>query len=54
MKYSFFLLLILFTEPLFAQYPLILSQRDQAAVVDDLLNDRLKGSSSRSYEKRRV
>ena len=41
MKYS--LLLVFFSIQLsFAQYPTILSQRDQARVIDEVLDDRLK------------
>jgi len=42
MKYYLLLLIILTISESKAQHPLILSQRDQAAVIDDLLDDRLK------------
>jgi hypothetical protein len=42
MKYFNVLLFILLFFPLKAQYPLILSQRDQAKVIDEILDDRLK------------
>ncbi len=42
MRKTLLLLLIFFNSPSFAQYPLILSQRDQAKVIDDLLEDRLR------------
>jgi Xaa-Pro aminopeptidase len=42
MKYFLSLTLILVFKISLAQYPVILSQRDQAAVIDDLLEDRLK------------
>ena len=41
MKYSLLLLIVSF-QLSFAQYPTILSQRDQARVIDELLDDRLK------------
>jgi Xaa-Pro aminopeptidase len=41
MKYSLILILISFQFAL-AQYPAILSQRDQARVIDEVLDDRLK------------
>ncbi len=40
-RFSIFLLLLVFYRAE-AQYPLILSQRDQAKVIDELLDDRLK------------
>jgi len=42
MKYFNTLLFLLLFTNLDAQYPLILSQRDQANVIDELLDDRLK------------
>jgi Xaa-Pro aminopeptidase len=42
MKYLFSALLATAVSISYAQYPAILTQRDQAAVVDDLLDDRLK------------
>lgn len=42
MKYVLSLALILAFKFSFAQYPVILSQRDQAKVIDELLEDRLK------------
>jgi Xaa-Pro aminopeptidase len=42
MKYITVLLLMLTTFSIQAQYPAILSQRDQAQVIDDLLEDRLR------------
>lgn len=41
-KISFCLLLVLSTKLAFAQYPAMLTQREQAAVVDELLEDRLR------------
>ena len=41
MKYLIHLLLLVSTQA-FAQYPLILSQREQAKVIDDLLDDRIR------------
>src|SRR6185369_3054517 len=42
MKFFGAILLLFFFTNLHAQSPLILSQRDQAKVMDDLLDDRLK------------
>lgn len=42
MRKILLLLLIAFNSPSFAQYPLILSQREQAKVIDDLLEERLR------------
>jgi hypothetical protein len=42
MKYLFFFLLFFTIQYSSAQYPIILSQREQAKVIDDLLEDRLR------------
>ena len=42
MKYYIFLSLVFLFQPSFAQYPVILTQREQAKVIDDLLEDRLR------------
>jgi hypothetical protein len=42
MKYLLLLLGALFVFPAFAQNPLILSQREQAKVIDEILDDRLR------------
>lgn len=42
MKYLFSLFLLFAVQYSSAQYPVILSQRDQAKVIDDLLEDRLR------------
>ena len=42
MRYLSMILLLTIFNSLMAQHPLILSQRDQASVMDDLLDDRLK------------
>ena len=42
MKYLLAILLSLILNSTFAQYPVILTQRDQAKVIDDLLEDRLR------------
>ena len=42
MKYFISLLLTLTLQISFAQYPVVLTQRDQAKVIDDLLEDRLR------------
>ena len=42
MKYFFSLLLLLILQFSNAQYPAVLTQRDQARVIDDLLEDRLR------------
>ncbi|MBS1486574.1 MAG: M24 family metallopeptidase [Bacteroidetes bacterium] len=42
MKKIFFILLSILTSPLLAQYPIILSQRDQTSVIDELTDDKLK------------
>ncbi len=44
MKHLFTLVLLFSFNYLFAQYPLILSQREQAKVVDDILEDRLRNT----------
>jgi Xaa-Pro aminopeptidase len=42
MKFKLLLLLLLLVQISFAQYPVILSQREQARVIDELLEDRLR------------
>ncbi len=42
MKHLTIIFLLLTSQSLLAQHPLILSQHDQATVIDDLLDDRLK------------
>jgi Xaa-Pro aminopeptidase len=42
MKYKLSFILLLLVQIAFAQYPVILSQREQARVVDELLEDRLR------------
>ena len=42
MKYFFSLLLLIICQYSNAQYPTVLTQRDQAKVIDDLLEDRLR------------
>lgn len=42
MKYSISLCLIIVVQLCFAQYPVILSQREQAKVIDEILDDRLR------------
>jgi len=42
MKYFFSLLMVCSLEFTFAQYPAILPQREQAKVIDEILEDRLK------------
>ena len=39
-----FCLLVLVTAHSFSQTPLVLTQRDQAQVIDDILEDRLKNT----------
>ncbi len=42
MKYKLLFILVLLVQTSFAQYPVILSQREQARVIDELLEDRLR------------
>lgn len=42
MKFKLLFLLLLLVQISFAQYPVILSQREQARVIDELLEDRLR------------
>ncbi len=42
MKYLFSILFFLVLTSAFAQYPVVLTQRDQARVIDELLDDRLR------------
>jgi hypothetical protein len=42
MKKAFSIIFIIISFSVFAQYPIILSQRDQAKVMDELLEDRLR------------
>mgnify|MGYP001806364818 CR=1 FL=1 len=42
MKYKLLFILVLLVQTTFAQYPVILSQREQARVIDELLEDRLR------------
>ncbi len=44
MKYFLSLTILLLSNLSFAQYPTILTQRDQAKVIDDLLEDRLRNT----------
>ncbi len=44
MKYIFSLIILLLFNFSYAQYPTILTQRDQARVIDELLEDRLRNT----------